>query len=386
MKIVVVSSYAPSLVSFRAELLKAFRACGLEVLALAPDHDDTVAAELHSWGVAFDTFELKRNQISVFGDARAILELRSRLAAEKADYVFSYTIKPVLYGSLAARLARVPHVTSMITGLGHSFGDGSARLRRRLVERTVRALAHVALTTNDTIFFQNPDDLRFFVDAGMATSDQARLVNGSGVDLDLFGEVPITSDHPHFVMVARLIREKGVIEFVEAARRTKARHPDAEFTFVGPADSASPSAVPRELIEEWRAEGVVSFAGATDDVRPFLARSTVYVLPTYREGTPRSVLEAMSMGRAIITTDAPGARETVEDGVNGLLVQPRDVDSLVHAIDRLISDPALVAKLGRASRRLAEERYDVHAVNRTILEAMELSEANLSEAETVNRP
>jgi glycosyltransferase involved in cell wall biosynthesis len=263
----------------------------------------------------------------------------------------------------------------MITGVGSALGGGEG-LARRLLSLTMRLLYRIALRGAHVLFFQNDDDVALFRGhdlLGRAT----RLVRiaGSGVDLDHYAQAPPPPASPiTFLMICRLIADKGVREYVAAARMARGRLPEARFWLLGPLDP-NPTAIGREELDAWIDEGVIDYLGATDDVRPQLAETHVYVLPSYREGMPRSVLEAMSVGRAILTTDAPGCRDTTVPGENGYLVPVRDVKALAEQMVAMAADPDALAAMGRRSRQMAEERFDVRGVNRTIMEALGLARA-----------
>lgn len=373
MKIAVIASYAPSLVNFRGPLLAALVARGHTVTGYAPERDLSVQNDLRQMGVAYEPVPLARAGLNPLKDMVLLLLLWRRLRAQRPDLVLGYTVKPVIFGSLAARLARVPRRYALITGLGYAFTDPAAASRkRRLVGTLVRALYRLALRGCHVVFFQNPDDRAEFLRLGLVRPAQTVLVNGTGIDLDHYAPAPPVSGGPVFLLIARLLADKGIREYVAAARIVKARHPQAAFHLVGPYDP-NPAAIQPGEIAAWQQAGVVAYLGETRDVRPFIAASSVYVLPSfYREGTPRTVLEAMSMGRPIITTDAPGCRETVIPGETGFLVPPRDVPALVEALERFIHQPALIAAMGARSRALAVEKYDVHKVNAAMLAAMQL--------------
>jgi len=237
----------------------------------------------------------------------------------------------------------------------------------------IQPMYWVALRNNTKVFFQNPDDQELFTSMNLVSGcEQCVLINGSGVDIEYYRETPPVTERIVFLLIARLISDKGINEYVEAARRIKQDYPEVVFRLVGPFDS-NPSAIPKKKIEKWHDEGVIEYLGKTRDVRPYIAESSVYVLPSYREGTPRTVLEAMSMGRPIITSDAPGCRETVIEGKNGYLVRVKDVDGLVQALERFILNPKLISMMGKESRKIAVKKYDVRKVNATILETMGLA-------------
>ncbi|HEX6141444.1 MAG TPA: glycosyltransferase family 4 protein, partial [Geminicoccaceae bacterium] len=369
--VVVLGSVARSLVNFRGPMLQAMALHGHRVIACAPDAAPSIVQTLAGLGVGYRDVPIDAQGLRPWRDLRALRALVRLLRELRPDAVLGYTIKPVIYGSIAARLARVPASYSMITGLGYAFGGSGAK--RGLVALLARALYRISVRRNRRVFFQNRDDRAVFERLGLTRGpDQAVMINGSGVDLDHFRPRPLP-EQMAFLLIARLLREKGVPEFVAAARLVRQRHPDVRFRVVGRFDH-NPSALAPAEMERWVAAGAIEFLGELDDVRPAIAASSVFVLPSYyREGTPRTVLEAMSMGRPIITTDVPGCRETVHAGVNGYLVPARDVAALARAMLKFIEVPERVARMGAASRRIAEERYDVHKVNAVILKAMDLS-------------
>ena len=277
-----------------------------------------------------------------------------------------YTIKPVIYGSLAAWLARVPNRFALVTGLGYAFQIEAAGRLQVLVQW----LYSMALRRVKKVFFQNPDDEALFRErAILSPSVPSCVVNGSGVDVGTFDVAALPSNEIRFLLIARFLGAKGIREYAEAARRIKKSHRDVRFQLVGWID-ANPDAISQSELDGWIAEGVIEYLGKLADVRPAIQCSNVYVLPSYREGTPRTVLEAMAMGRAVVTTDAPGCRETVVDGDNGFLVEVKSVDSLESAMLRFVANPALVAGMGRRSREIAEEKYDVRKVNAIMLSEM----------------
>jgi glycosyltransferase involved in cell wall biosynthesis len=372
MRVVVLGSYAPSLINFRGQLIADMVRAGHAVTGCAPGDVGAVASALAERGAAYQPVPLQRTGLNPLIDARSVVELARVLRRLGPDLLFAYTSKPVIYGTIAARLARVPRVFALITGLGYAF-TGSGELARRLTRQVTSVLYRASLRATDGIFFQNPDDLDEFRRRAIV-SDRQRLyrVNGSGVDSSHFRCSPPPLAPPTFLLIARLLRDKGIYEYVEAARRLRPRYPAARFRLLGPTDSNPAAVSPRDLAA-WRAEGVIEYFPETSDVRPHLAASTAYVLPSYREGMPRTVLEAMSTGRAIITTDAPGCRETVIPGDNGFLVPVGNAAALADAMERLIVEPALARTFGARSRALAEERFDVRRINAEMLRAMGLT-------------
>jgi glycosyltransferase involved in cell wall biosynthesis len=305
-------------------------------------------------------------------DLRYRSSIRRLIQHIGADLVLSYTSKPNIWASLAAGSVGV-RSASLITGLGYAFTEGGGA-KRKLVSIASRILYRLATARNYVVIFQNPDDRADFIAAGcLSDPSKARLVNGSGVDIEQFAVAPLP-DAPIFLMVARLLGAKGVREYAHAGLALRARHPDCRILLAGYPDEG-PDGVELDELNEWQAGGL-EYLGQLTDVRPAIAQASVFVLPSYyREGTPRSTLEAMAMGRPIITTDMPGCRETVTDGENGFLVPPRHADALLDAMQRLASDPATRARMGAQSRALCERKFEVGDVTRTLLDHLSLANA-----------
>lgn len=372
-RILLLASFPESIPKFRGDLIRSMTASGLEVHVAAPEltaHPGVVAF-LSDCGCTAHDIPLERNGTNPVVDLRLVVALRKLMRRIQPAIVMGYTIKPVVYGVTAGWLVGVPRRFSLITGLGYAFIDG----RAGLVTRLIRRLYGFALARSHGVFFQNPDDEALFRNLGLLPAAvPSWVVNGSGVDTGQFVPAPLPAGVPVFLMIGRLLGDKGVREFAEAALRVRSLHPDARFTLVGWIDT-NPDAIAQSELDAWVADGTLEFLGKLDDVRPAIAASTVYVLPSYREGTPRTVLEAMAMGRPIITTDAPGCRETVIDGDNGFLVPVQSVDALVDAMLKFIEDPALAPRMGRRSRQIAEDKYDVHKVNAVMLREMGITRA-----------
>lgn len=362
-----------SLTNFRGPLIRAMLAAGHRVTAVGDEHHDDMAATLAAWGAEFRTVRMARAGMNPFGDLATVAALTRLMRGVRPDVFFGYTIKASALGVLAAWLAGVRKRVAMIAGLGYAFteGNGTARRVARLGAET---LCRVSFRLADKVIFQNPDDLNFFVDRGLVSRRQVLRVEGSGIDLDHFGLAPLPAAPLTFLMLSRLLGDKGVREFAAAARQVKQAHPEVRFLLAGDTD-ANPASVTRTEIAGWAAEGTLDWLGHVSDVRTAIAEAHVGVLPSYyREGVPRSLLEMMAMGRALITTDAPGCRETVNDGANGFLVPPRDADALAAAMLKLVRNPSLVARFGAESRRIAAIRFDVNSVNRAMLDAFGLTE------------
>jgi glycosyltransferase involved in cell wall biosynthesis len=368
-KILVIASLAESLSGFRAPLLRAMAARGHRVIACAPSADAPIRSALAQMGVEYRDLPVDRAGLNPARDLQLMVSLHRLMRDSMPDVVLSYTAKPVIYGSLVARLCSVPAVFALITGLGYGFT--ATGVKASLTRTMLRWLYRVGLRESRAVFFQNPDDERFFRELGLLPHNtKSVLVNGSGVDLVAFRPVPLPPEIS-FLMIARLVSLKGIHDYVKAAQIVRARHANVPFRLVGWIDD-TPDAIRKHDLRCWVDGGAIEFLGKLDDVRPALAAASVYVLPSHREGTPRTVLEAMAMGRPIVTTDAPGCRETVRHGRNGFLVPVGDPEALATALERFIVSPYLIEEMGRESRRMAVEKYDVHNVNTIMLGEMGL--------------
>lgn len=367
-RIVIVASLASSLVRFRGDLIQTLLSRGHTVHTAAPAPDEKTVNELSRWGVGVTSTPLARAGMNPLADLAYLRCLSTLIREHRPDLVMAYTPKPVIYSGIACRRLGVRHV-GLISGLGYGFGSESAA--QRLLGRLLTVLFRYGLRISHRVIFQNPDDLDLFVQGRIVDRSRTCLVSGSGVDSHRFSPVPLPK-RPVFLLMARLIPEKGVREYVAAAREVRLKVPDAKFLLAGWTEPRRGSISARELAE-WQQSGDVEYLGALEDVRPAIAQAGVYVLPSYyREGVPRSLLEAMSMGRAIITTDMPGCRETVRDGSNGVLVPARRGDVLADAMLRMAMAPNEVARMGARSRSIVEERFTVERVNSQMMAAMGL--------------
>ncbi|MDM1695096.1 glycosyltransferase family 4 protein [Thiopseudomonas alkaliphila] len=371
MKFLLIAGFADSLIAFRKPLIQALLNQGLSVHVAAPEllENTQVMAELKQLGVTAHNIPMQRAGMNPLADLKALLALWQLMRKVKPDYVLGYTVKPVIYGSLAAWLAGVPKRFALITGLGFAFIDQEGQ--RSKVRAIVQRLYRMALSRCHNVFFQNPDDQALFKQLNiLAPNAKSTVVNGSGVDVAQFNVVPLpNTSAPRFLLIGRLLGDKGVREYVQAAKLIKQQYPEAQFDLVGWID-ANPNTITQPELDQWIQAGTINFLGRLSDVRPAIENCSVYVLPSYREGTPRTVLEAMAMGRAVITTDAPGCRETVTEGDNGFLVPIKDAHALAEAMLKFIETPELISQMGQRSRLLAEQKYDVHIVNQQMLKGM----------------
>ena len=387
MKLLLLGNQARAMANFWSVLIRRAVAAGHEVVCAVPHalpSDDPVwEAKLASLGVRLAHYPLDRKGLNPLRDLRTVLALRTLLKAETPDRLFAYTIKPVIYGAVAAALAGIPareHRTLMITGLGYAFEADS--LPKRILRRVTSLLYRTAFSLSGTVYFQNMDDRKLF-DAFSIIPDSitARMCRGTGVDTVLFAPAPLpelpdtpTSEHPAiFLFVGRLLEAKGLRELCQAARLLKEREVPAVVRLLGPAESGL-GAMPLEEILALRDEGVIEYLGETADVRPFIAGAHALVLPSWREGTPCSLMEGMSMGRAVIAADAPGSREVVRPGENGLMVPLRDAEALAGALTQLARNPQRLRDMGAAGRALALAEFDAETVAAGILADMNLEQ------------
>ncbi len=368
-RVLVLDAYAKAFLNFRGPFLAELVARGHEVVAAAPDVDAEIQARLRRIGVRSLRIPLQRTGLNPARDFVAFLALVRTMRSLRPDATISYTAKAVIYGSLAAWATGVRQRNAMITGLGYGFL--ARTFKGRLIARIQRLLYRLALPRCQVVLFQNPDDEALFRALRLTGRARTGIVNGSGVDMVHFAERAVP-EQAEFLMIGRLLLSKGVREYLEAASIVHCEFPLARFRLVGWLDADNPDSIDPIELERLLREGCVEYVGRLSDVRPALAECSVFVLPSYREGTPRSVLEAMATGRAVITTDAPGCRETVEDGETGYLVPVADTLALAGAMRRYAADSALSRAHGAAGRRLAETKYDVTKVNRSIREFLSL--------------
>jgi glycosyltransferase involved in cell wall biosynthesis len=373
--VVLIANSGFTIINFRSELIVKLVALNCHVLVLCPQEcplmlGRDIKSELSELGAYFHPINLNRSGINPFADLGLLFSLWKFLYTNSPDIVLNYTVKPTIYGSIAARLAGVKTISSNITGIGSILAGKT--LKNRSLAIILKSQYWVALRVNSIVFFQNPDDRDFFVLSGLTKKTRVKVINGSGINISQFYRKNLEPTKASFIFVGRLLRGKGIAEYINAAEILKAKYPEALFTILGDTDE-NPESLSEADVSRYNAQGIVNYCKATKDVRPALDQHQVLVLPSYREGTPRSVLEALAMSMAIVTTDAPGCRETVIDGVNGYLVDVGSVSQLVEAMERFILDPQLAELFGIKSRELACTKYNVEKVVDTILVELPLS-------------
>lgn len=347
------------LVSHRLPVALAARDAGYEVHVASMG--GPAVAQLESLGLIHHTLPLSRTSMRPWTEARSLWAIWRLFRRVQPDLVHAVTLKSVLYGGIAARMAGVPAYVAAISGLGYVFVQGSGKRRwlRWLALRLYRlALGH----SHSRVIFQNPADCDVLVRAGAVRSEQVVMLRGSGVDLERYKPAPWPSGPITVAMASRLLHDKGVREFVEAARLSTARGEPRHWRLAGSLDLDNPASVQTAELEAWQAEGVVEYVGECRDIAEFYAQAHIVTLPSYREGLPKSLIEAAACGRPVVTTDVPGCRDAIEVDVSGLLVPVRDARALADAISRLAADPELRARMGAAGRVLAERDFGLQGV------------------------
>ncbi|PPK87974.1 glycosyltransferase involved in cell wall biosynthesis [Neolewinella xylanilytica] len=350
--VAVVVNTSWNIYNFRGGLVRSFIEAGARVLAIAPpdEYSERLVDEL---GVIFVPLRrLSRKGTNPVQDFALTLELIRIYRRHKVDVALHYTIKPVIYGSLAAKFTKVANI-STLTGLGYAF------LQSGIVNRVAIKLYRQALRSAYWTYFQNADDRQLFLASGMVRPDRSGVVPGSGIDTERFQ--PTKSDTPediNFLFIGRLLYDKGIVEFHDAATTLRGRYPDVTFHVVGGLDDGNPSGVSAMMVKEWEASGDIVYHGQVSDTRPYIAKSTAVVLPSYREGLPRVMLEGMAMGKPLVASDVPGCRDTIVHGRNGYLVDVQSSESLASGMEKLIlASPEDRTKMGVAGRKMAEETF-----------------------------
>lgn len=358
--------------NFRGDLLDELYQQGYEIHILAPNlevypEDQTFFLKKGFVVHGFSMQKMGTNPIADFKTCHSIYKTLKKIQPQK---VLSYTIKPIIYGTIAAAAAKVPHRYVLLSGLGFAFHKQDAQGRFKYIKKIFDGLFRTAIQKSHKVIFQNHDDLQLIQSLGHLKNIPTAVVNGSGVDSQKFAQAALVKNNaPIFLMVARLLKDKGVCEYVAAAKQVKLQYPYAEFHLVGWIDE-NPMAIQQSQLDEWIEADIIKFWGKLSDVRSVIVQSNIFVLPSYREGIPRSVLEAMSMGRAIITTDAPGCKETVIEGKNGFKVAVGEVEPLAEAMCKLIQNPQQIEMMGQYSRDIILEKYDVKKVNAQMLKEL----------------
>ncbi|MDN3954744.1 glycosyltransferase family 4 protein [Sporolactobacillus laevolacticus] len=368
MKIAIIANNTFSLIHLRFEMILDFLSKGHNLVIYVPDNEyidqlndlnNVKCVELH----------YNRTGTNPVNDFKLIRTYRKHIRNDKPDIVFAYNLKPVIYGIYAAHKEGIKELFAMIPGAGFVFSGEN--IKAKIIQLLIRSMYQKSLRLCKKVFFQNPDDLGEFVSGGMLQKKQCVQINGSGVNLERFLNYPLPNK-PVFLFIARLLRVKGIIEYCEAAKKIHQKYPNIEFHVVGGYDE-NPTSINKNELDRYISQNVILYQGQVKDVRPYIRNASIFVLPSYhREGVPHVILEAMSMGRSILTTTAIGCRETVKEGINGFMIPPKDVEALVEKMIWFIEHYDKVSQMGKESYLYCKEKFDVNRVNKIIVKSMEL--------------
>lgn len=373
-KIAIIVNEVSTLLHFRKELVLDLVKEGYEVFCLAEGYEPSTKEIIVSWGAKPVEHNLKRSNLNPLADIIEVFKLRKILKDIEPDMVLTCFVKPVIFASLAAKLAGIKKRVGMIEGLGYAFTPSTEKkgLKAKIIKFLQIQLYKIALPTLDKVLFLNPDDQRDLLIENNIKVKSTEILGGIGVNLDYYrySEPKIKTD-VSFIFLGRLLREKGIFEFLEAAKVVKKEKPNTQFLVLGQIDKQNPTAMSEEKLQEYIDDNIIEYLGYVKNVPDYIEKVDVFVLPSYREGVPKSTQEAMAMGKVILTTDVPGCRETVVDGVNGFLVPLFSAEKLAEKMLELINKPILVRSMGVESRRIAEEKFDVRKVNKRIISILE---------------
>ncbi|MGB5144049.1 MAG: glycosyltransferase family 4 protein [Shewanella indica] len=359
-------NHSPGLLIFRRDFIQYLVSQGNTVYAFALDYSPEAKAAVVALGAIPVDYSLSKTGVNPIRDLKDTLALAKKLKAVQPDVVFSFFVKPSIYGTLAAKFAGVPRRIAMLEGLGyiHTPNKSGFSLKKQLLQLVHGCLCTLGYAFADKVLFLNPDDPNDLARKSLVYREKLQVLGPIGLDLKAFPYKPITTYEPiRFIFIARLLVEKGIFEYLQAVRLVKITYPNVEFIVLGGLDPENPAALSSAQLDEVVKENIIIYPGHVSNVPEWIASSHVFVLPSYREGYPRSTQEAMAIGRAVITTDVPGCRETVIDGVNGFLIPPFDSTNLAEKMLYLIEHPEEVQRMGNESYRIAKQRFDVHKLN-----------------------
>lgn len=358
------------MINFRKEFIARLTGQNFKIYCLAGDYDDISRGRIEELGATALDYKLNSKGLNPLGDALAVYDLIKLIKKHKPDVVFSFFVKPVIFGTIAARLARVPRIVGMLEGLGGAFTShkNGSYAKAKFIKFIQILLYKLSLPLLDKLILLNSDDKKDLVGRYKIGVKSVEILGGIGVDLAKFKYSQAPAKPVSFIFVARLLAEKGVFEYLRAAKIIKQRHKEAKFYILGSFDEENPFGLKKRQLDMYLNDGIVIYPGFVDNVDEWIAGSSVFVLPSYyREGVPRSTQEAMAIGRAVITTDSVGCKETVADGLNGFLVPPYEYETLVQKMEYFIQNPGAIDTMGLESRRIAEEKFDVHKANDRLL-------------------
>ena len=375
-KIILVGTVASSFYGFRADLIRAMRVKQYTVYAFTSEYTDADLKQIESLGAIPMTYELNRGGLNPLSDIVATYKLSKKIREIKPDLVFSYFSKPVIFGTIAAKLAKVPKIIGMLEGLGYTFTEQPEGLGKKieLIKKVQVLLYKFALPQLDKLVFLNPDDPKDLIDQYAINVRKVEVLGGIGLNLKEYPCQPIINiQQPiNFLFIGRLLKEKGIHDFLNAAKIIKEKYPETQFTVLGAIDPHNLGALTQSELDGLISSNIIDYPGHVDNVKDWIANCHIFVLPSYREGVPRSTQEAMAIGRAVISTDVPGCRETVDHGVNGFLVPKWNPAALAEKMIYFIEYPEQIEKMGYESYKMAQDKFDAEKVNQRLLNILGL--------------
>lgn len=375
-KIILIGTTASSFLGFRADLIRHLVSKKHQVYAFTSEYTESCLHKIKVLGATPITYELNRGGLNPLSDIVATYKLSKKIREIKPDLVFSYFSKPVIFGTIAAKLAKVPKVVGMLEGLGYTFTQQPEGLGKKtaLIKKVQVLLYKLALPHLDTLIFLNPDDPKDLIGEYAINVRKLEVLGGIGLNLKEYPyQAIINLQQPiNFLFIGRLLKEKGIHDFLNAAKIVKEKYPETQFTVLGAIDPHNLGALTQFELDELISSNIIDYPGHVDNVKDWIANSHVFVLPSYREGVPRSTQEAMAIGRAVISTDVPGCRETVEYGVNGFLVPKWDPNALAEKMIYFIEHPEQIEKMGYESCKIAQDKFDAEKVNQRLLNILGL--------------
>ena len=377
-KVILIGTTGSSFYGFRADLIKKLVSDQHQVYAFTSEYTDTCLDKIKALGAMPVCYELSRGGLNPFADLASTLQLVKKIKGIQPDLVFSYFSKPVIYGSIAAKIARVPNIIGMLEGLGYTFTDQPEGQtgKTKLIRNIQVLLYRFAFPCLDKMIFLNPDDQHDLMHIYGLKAPEVHVLGGIGLNLKDYEYTEAQINPVKFIFIGRLLKEKGVFELINAMRKVKLKYPHAYFTVLGEIDHQNMGALKQEQLDQFVGEKLFEYPGHVTNVQDWLTDASVFVLPSYREGVPRSTQEAMAIGRPIITTDVPGCRETVVDGVNGFLVPKWDAEALANKMCYFIENPNRINEMGLESFRIAQEKFDADKINLRLIEIMGLMSKN----------
>lgn len=377
-KIALIGTTGSSFYGFRADLIKKLVSDQHEVYAFTSEYTESCLTKIQALGAKPVCYQLSRGGLNPFADIASMIELTREIRQIQPDIVFSYFAKPVIYGSIAAKRAKVPNVIGMLEGLGYTFTEQpeGQSTKTKLIRNIQVILYKCAFPCLDKMIFLNPDDQHDLMQKYGLKVPEVHVLGGIGLDLKEYQYAPAPIEPVKFLFIGRLLKEKGVFELIQAMRLVKVKYPSAQFTVLGEIDYQNMGALKQSELDQLIKENLFEYPGFVTNVKDWITETSIFVLPSYREGVPRSTQEAMAVGRPIITTDVPGCRETVVDGLNGFLVPKWDAEALANKMCYFIEHPNRINEMGLESFKIAQEKFDADKINLRLIEIMGLTSKN----------